>query len=513
MHQPRTMRRLAAVVPAALVALWACGDRGSTASPVSGNIAETDAGAPVTPAPPSPVADAGTDSGVLAIPYWRIERPGDSKRAWLVTPEGVRQFGLGLDGVLDPASCNGIQSYIAATTPAEEWSRVASYGFNNAGVSTAITAAPHSVTLPIAPTSDDYALRDANGNVLVTGLNGVKVADPFNPKFASGLDAMCEREVVTRRTDENLQIYYPDDEAGMFDVASPTGGVRDFRHWLWSQCPATSTPSTPQCAPHALVQFLGTKYPTLAAFNTAWGSTYASFDEVASSAAKPIPYTATCNDTCRADLATFVVDKLLTKWIFFVTNELRTADSSRLVATPRLAIGNSAQFHFWTSADTYADNGQPVDMDLLPLLGKFDVIAIDVYSANAQFEEPWLSDGIDHLVNDIGLPVIVSATGLRTKVTGWSNQTTAPAFVADQATRGANYATQLKQLAGFTQVVGVNWHTWSDHYVENDPTTQLEQGLFQCDSPDHGFTAGAPWTDALAGVKSANASVLSSIGQ
>ncbi|MBX3227609.1 MAG: hypothetical protein KIT84_14740 [Labilithrix sp.] len=426
-------------------------------------------------------AAAAPDAADAAAPrsFWHLERPPDSERAWMVSPRGERTFVLGVDGVLRADGCDGMSEHLRRSSPEREWASLTALGFNSAGAFSEIgdLDAPYSVVLSPVPRGDDRALKDASGAPLVTGRSGVKVGDPWSLGFRADLEAMLLADVRPLRDDPRLQVFYLGHETGMFEQA------RDLRPWLWSDCPATSTVPKPHCAPHALVKFLHLLYPSVAALNAAWGSSFASIEEVAT--AKPAP-----DEGARGrDLQRFVLERLLPEWVNLVLYFVRTASGRHVVAAPRLALGE-------------------LDPERASLLARFDLVALNLYSAAPTFEEPWLGDALRLLAEKTQLPVIVSETGLRARIDGWTN--TAPPLVETQAERGARYASQLAQLAAYPSVVGVHWSAWSDR---RDATAQANTGLVQCADPARGFTAGTRWPGLDAPLARANVEVGAALGR
>jgi hypothetical protein len=469
------------------------------------------------------VADAGIDArsrpeidpapNPQPSPYWHIERPPDSQRSWLVSPDGARTFVVGVDSVFRDDECAGLPAYThrAPDAAATEWKRLRDeWHFNSLGAfgNLDVDSAPFSLVVSTEPRGDDRALRDGAGNVLLNGLSRAKVGDPYNPAFAKDFQATLQETVAPHYKDKRLQIIYVGHETGMFDIAAsstngPNGGVRDFRPWIWSNCPATSTLQKPQCAPHAFLQSLATTYADIAALNLAWGTSYASFEAIT----KP---PSACNPTCASDLLHFVHDGLLPTWVNVVVGNARAFAPKHVIASPRLALGTPSTFHFFSPSDKWTDDGQSIGTyDPYPLLSKFDLVALDVYTASPTYEEPWFGDGIHKLQADSQLPAIVSEMGTQASIAGWSNQgrSLPPAFVADQATRGDHYASQLGQLAAYPDLVGAVWNGWSDRFVAADPARQIAIGLVQCDDPAHGFVAGAPWADLVSRVSAPNLAI------
>ncbi|MCB9554276.1 MAG: hypothetical protein H6705_20800 [Myxococcales bacterium] len=500
-----------------------------------------DAGAP-DPPPLSPDA------------AWRLAPPRDAAdRWWLVTPDGRRRFALGVNTVMRDADCDGLlDGWIRRMAPSRaahrEWARLSGgesggevaerpYCFDSVGAFSETNdgddssgdaylirpsaaggaGAPYGVVLHgLGPGDDDRALRDHTGAVLRGGYSGARIGDPFNPAYRADVQAEVERRVRPRRADPRLQMWFAGNEIGLFDRADrEVPGVRDLRRWIWSACPAGSTVAAPRCAPHALAAFLAERYETLAALAAAWESEYPGddFAFVVEAGPRPVPYVQSCNLACREDLQRFVHERLLPAWVALITGEIRRADPTHLVATPRLALASPAAWRFWSAHDdVWADAPAielPSDRETVRyrpwhLLGRrgdvgFDLIAVNVYTGADRFPEPWLTDGITAMHRESGLPVLVSELGVRARIEGWSNRGGAFAFVPagddvdDQRQRGAAYQGQVAQLVALPMVVGASWHAWSDRYRADDLERQINLGLVQCDDPARGHVAGQRW--------------------
>lgn len=494
-----------------------------------------------------------------ATGFWRIERPADSERTWLVSPVGNRVWVRGVNTVMRDTRrdgeprCEGIRSYIRRHTPTVaanvEWARLSDgssggytvpkpYYFTSVGafsntndfdgsggLSYMVRAkdaggagAPYSVVVTPAPRDDSYVLRNENGTIIQSGITRSKIGDPYNPAYHADLDARFAERVAPYRDDPRLMMWFLGNENGMFDKgAKGAAGVRDFRRWIWSQCPAGASIDNPTCARYAAAAFLRSRYGgDLGALNGAWDASYASFSDIVDGNRKPVPYRQHCNLTCREDLQRFVHDGLLREWVVQVTTRLRAADPNHLVATPRLALGSSAGFRFFDGTesdrpDVWVDSGTrvgrnradirytPYDLFARSGAAGFDVIAVNVYTGSAEFPRPWFTDGIHKLQQQSGLPVFISEFSVRARIPGWSNRGGAGAFVPrndslpDQQQRGQRYRAQIKQLVGFRHIVGAAWHAWSDRYMAGNDAVQINMGLVQCHDPARGHQAGRRW--------------------
>lgn len=560
-----------------LTLLVACGDDSSSTEAGGGSGAgSTTGGAGGSGASSDGGNGAGEEGGAGATggggatsegPRWHIESPADSERTWFVSPEGERVFLLGVNTVMRDKECDGILDFIRRSDPTEtanvEWARLTdgeSGGytvpkpmcFNNVGAFSDINdfdgtggdsymirtpeeggaGAPYSVVLNVGPRQTDRALKDESGAVLESGVAGVRIGDPYNPAFVADLEEMADEDVTPRRDDPNLIMWFAGNEIGIFDKGGKGEGVRDFRRWIWSDCPATSSLDDPQCAPHALGAFLADRYETLAALNTAWEASYPGDDFIAvvEGPDRPVPYVHDCNQTCREDLQRFVHDGLLTRWVEVVKEAVVSRDPTHLLSSPRLALGAASDFRFWTPASVagndvwFDDNGYAlptttggIDYDPIDLLAAFDVISINVYTGSDEFEKPWFTNGMHKLQDDSGRPVYVSEFSVRARIDGWSNRGGAGSFVPsddatdDQIQRGARYRSQIAQLVSFRRVLGAAWHAWSDRYLAADDTHQIDMGLLQCDDPPRGFVAGDRWTELTERVAETNCDIEATI--
>ncbi len=510
--------------------------------------------------------------------FWRLARPEGARRTWLVAPDGRAVFLLGVNTVMrdtrrgSRSRCDGIGAYIGRRAPSEaahvEWARLSSgasggftvprpYGFNSVGAFSETNdfddsggdsymvrapeaggaGAPYAVVVGIAPRGDDRALKDEAGNVLLAGLSDARVGDPFNPAFLDDLDARIEEEVLPRRSDPQLQMWFAGNEIGIFDVAGHgTGGVRDFRRWLWSDVPVGSSVDQPLCACHALAAFLRDRYAgSIAALNAAWETTYPDFAAIVDRGPRPVPYVHDSNARSRADLQRFVHDRLLREWVRAVTLRLRAADPNHLIASPRLALATQRAYRFWSGraqpqpdhwaeppratvgTGTVSVRYSPFDLLARDGEGGFDLVAVNAYTGASTFPEPWFSDGLNKIRGQSGLPLVISEFGVRARIDGWSNRGGAGAFVPhadsidDQRQRGQRYRSQIDQFIGLPDVIGAVWHAWSDRFMPADPSLQINLGLVQCTDPARRMRAGQRWTPTDSLIAETNQTILQRI--
>ncbi len=113
--------------------------------------------------------------------------------------------------------------------------------------------------------------------------------------------------------------------------------------------------------------------------------------------------------------------------------------------------------------------------------------------------------------------MMISEFGIRARIEGWSNRGGAPAFVPggdgadDQLQRGQRYGSQIDQFISFREVVGANWHAWSDRFNDNNERLQINLGLMQCSDAGRGMEAGRRWTPTDARIADTNRTIIQRI--
>jgi hypothetical protein len=426
-----------------------------------------------------------------AGPFWRVEKPADSKRHWLIAPDGKRVFNLGVNTVMRNKHCGGIlKDWIrrqgegkASAVAHAEWARLSTgqsggfqaskpYCFNNVGAFSETNdftskggnsflirppeqggaGAPYSTVFRVSPpdSATRYVLKDASTLRLRAGVSRTLVGDPFNPRFAAFLLDQASKEMTPRSNDPRLQMWFAGNEIGLFDRGlGGKKGVRDFRRWIWSECASTSTLDAPRCAPHALAAFLRERYGSIDALNEAWASSYSSFLDLLTKGKRPVPYTSTCGNVCRGDLQRFVHDRLLRQWIKVVTETMRKKDPNHLISTPRLAVSTPDRFKFWrgsdqSNPDVWVDDEKialPPDaggitytpFDLFPRDGAygFDLVSFNLYTGSTTHPQDWLTEGFHRIGNASKLPLYISEFSVRARIKGWANRGGYPSFVPD----------------------------------------------------------------------------------
>jgi hypothetical protein len=98
---------------------------------------------------------------------------------------------------------------------------------------------------------------------------------------------------------------------------------------------------------------------------------------------------------------------------------------------------------------------------------------------------------------------------IRAKIEAWSNKGGADSFVHNQNERGERYASQVRQFAGFRQVLGAAWHAWSDRFIPGqNESPQINMGLVKCRDTEGGMLAGDAWPDIDRQIATTNQAIL-----
>ena len=218
-----------------------------------------------------------------------------------------------------------------------------------------------------------------------------------------------------------------------------------------------------------------------------------------------------------------------------VSRRVRDGDANHLLASPRLAIATPSQYRFWNGPeDPQPERWVEPPGDRLAATARPSATARLICSATTAprvsilsrstatpalptFARPWFTDGVHKIQRESGLPTIISEFGIRARIPGWSNRGGAGAFVPsadaidDQIQRGQRYRSQLEQFIGFRHMVGAVWHAWSDRYIPDDTSLQINLGLVQCTDTRRGMNAGRRWDGPDRLIAETNRSILQRI--
>ncbi|HEX2999209.1 MAG TPA: beta-galactosidase, partial [Armatimonadota bacterium] len=294
------------------------------------DIAET-AEAPAQPIIPAytrltanPVGLRGKRTG-----FFHVERKDG--RWWVIDPAGEAFYIVGTDHVnyngmnceklgYSPYHRNVAQKYGSD----EKWAanataRLKQWGFNSLGAGCAISARhqgmAHTTFLSLG--SAFSSVSDIVPKVHWTGFPNV-----FHPRFASWCERRARQICTPEREDPWLLGYFLDNELEWYGKNGSEIGMVDevFKK------PATHS------AKQALIRFLRDRYPTIDAFNRAWGTTVTSYDALAATTEPLTPRNTAGLKDCHA-----FVRLIADRYFAATTAAIRKADPNHMILGCRFA--------------------------------------------------------------------------------------------------------------------------------------------------------------------------------
>ncbi len=337
--------------------------------------------------------------------YEWLPKPGDSTFSTAFRAGGKENFSFYVANTIRKFG----QPYDLDAFAARMIFRVRRWGFNSIGSFSAVP--PTAAKNASFPYVLSLALNEWEGIPRIPG--AWEVFDPFDAKVRSLVESQLSKTLPARASDPLLIGYFIINEPRYDELPkvlpSLTGG---------------------QACKLELVKFLGTKYKTIAAFNTAWGLGAKSFDELAGIGL------AVTTDAAKEDVKAFT--GVFLEAIFeLVTTNFRKNDRNHLLLGNRL---------------------QPVtinDEQLCRLSGKYlDVMSYNYYTYGVDKEflkkvHEWTG----------GKPMILSEFY-------WSSPRdsglTGGREVLSQQERGLIYRNYVEQAASLGFVVGIEWFTLID---------------------------------------------------
>lgn len=364
---------------------------------------------------------------------------------------------------------------------------------------------------------------------------------------------------------DTMRADYNDDYGGPY----PTTGVHDLRQYIWAEDPAGASWSNPISARWQLGHFLYDKYGTIGALNSAWGTAYSNFTDIIGLTPNgvghlpPHPQWETSNATMRGDMQDFVHDRLIYEYVRIVTEAIRTADPNHMIGM-RLAVGypinGTQRYNFygytdpstssivheqfvtgdqgWNSSVPYETRFSPWEAlkrrthpgSSVPM--GLDYLGFNVYAGHENYEQDWLAGGVNEIWNRGQIPVLISEFSLRANIRNgtsydnsypreWTNSNASKADVHglngtdDQVDRGVHYQNETSQFLVIPQIIGWNWHAWSDRiYGDGSAGGTLSAanfGFVQARDDYNSFTAGQAWTNLQDPANAANGTYVSDV--
>jgi hypothetical protein len=254
---------------------------------------------------------------------------------------------------------------------------------------------------------------------------GVRVPDPFDPRFAAAVEEAARVLAAPRRSDPFLIGYFVDNELawGMGDSANPR-----LRYGLAYGVLALGAGSP---AKTAFVSILAARYGTPERLAAAWGIRLDSWDDLRSSDFRaPLPSDA--HPEIAADLSR-LTRALADAYFRTVADTLKRHDPAHLYLGSR----------FWTRTPEVVD----------ACAQYCDVMSFNVYSHGVD-GDPWRT------LDQLGKPVIIGEFHFGSTDRGMF----APGLVdvGSEEARGSAYARYLKTVVDNPAFVGCHWFQYVD---------------------------------------------------
>ncbi|MBI4893396.1 MAG: beta-galactosidase [Acidobacteria bacterium] len=400
-----------------------------------------DPGAVTRPAPEGPLT--GGD-------FYRIQRSGDAW--WLVSPDGRPMYSTGTDGPSFRGAAAGGEmddrmralkfNSLAGWTALESWADLNQRIAANGGSPLATFRSLQTGTM------------DGSYDRLTEG--GHAFPDPFDPRWETTLRAAVRTAARPVKGKQWFVGFFADNEADHRDL---------YRHVY-----------TPNCAGR-LRAFLEKRYGDITALNLAWGTAYASFQDLIDGRPEP----ALRQGPMYEDLRLFKRE-IVRRYVETLVRVIREEAPGHLVFSNRFMLDDLGEW-----------------MDVIDLYQPFDAIGVNVYPAN-------LGAGLDaserlalELVHrKTGRPVIVTEWSIPALDSGlYSNPNTLdwsyPQAVDTQTDRARQAARVTLDLFNLPFVIGAHWFIWSDF---DSQRRQANRGLFRAD--------GTPWVALQTAIVTAN---------
>ncbi len=432
--------------------------------------------------------DSGTKLGLKATGYFHVEKTGGK---WaLVDPDGNLFFHLGVccvgpgddfttvagresayewippfDGDFKtaylPDQGNKVVSFYLANVVRKYGKpyshddlqkrmidRIRKFGFNSIG---AFTDVSHPVVDEEKfPYAAHLPMGQWNSIRAIPGIN--ETWDPYEADNVAKLDAAFAKELPSRADDPLIIGYFLVNEPAYEDVPKVVPGLKGSEH----------------ACKRALVDLLQKKYVAIDAFNTAWGTSAKSFDEL-----NDAPLAATTR-AASEDVQAFTGQ-------FFETYFKLVSDTFHKYDPHHMLIGNRLQ------------PGTINNEQLCRIAGKYlDVMSFNYYTDAVD------KDFLNRIYSWTGRPMFLSefywSAGKESGLAGGRE-------VKTQRDRGLAYRNYVEQTAALGYVVGIEWFTLIDQsatgrWFQGMSGERANTGLFS--------VVDRPWKDALDEMKKTN---------
>ncbi|ELR18241.1 EGFlike domain containing protein [Acanthamoeba castellanii str. Neff] len=367
---------------------------------------------------------------------------------WFIDPKGAKFFSHGVDVVTysGDSPAGGTSAYNAAVK--------AKFGSQSAWADSVVSRLNSWKLNTLGAWSDTvvitkglpYTRALSLGKGFDTWLGGL-FPDVFNPAWAASVMTEAQAGCSPYRNDTKLIGYFLDNEKVLNETLvyaaqmwwGPIGdrGQDDWRRpgTILDQMLISLSTTAPGRV--RAVSFLKSKYPTIQALNTAWGTTYASYDAITTIPAASTAHTTDSNNFGYLAAAQF----------FNVTRTaIRTYDPYHMLLGVRFV-------------------GAPTE-GVLRAAGEYnDVVSINSYPSTSEPSGPPTSR-ITTIYNAAKKPILIGEFAYKAADSGLPNTKGAGLLVATQALRAEGYKNYTTKLAPLPGLVGFHWFQWSDQPAE-----------------------------------------------
>lgn len=271
------------------------------------------------------------------------------------------------------------------------------------------------------------AVGTRGGFATVPGHRNGKMPDPFDPAFAKDVETQLRPKVALVKDDPACIGYF-------FDNELPWGmPTLDNEHYVLCFGALSLGPNSP--AKQAFLNFLKARYDSVAQLNAGWGTTFASWDELAA----PVKISTTIKSaTQRKDFSDFL-SLYADKYFEVVSSAIKRQDPNHLYL--------GCRFAYWFTEEAVRSAAKYAD-----------VISFNIYTWNPSTYR---------FAQQLGKPCIVGEFHFGATDRGMF---TGNITVKSQQERGESYANYVKNILSEPAFVGAHWFQYYD-----EPTTGRSQ--------------------------------------
>lgn len=438
------------------------------------------ASALAAPPPPDPGYDAwGGWRGVTSTASGRFRTERIDGVWWLVTPDGHGFYSMGVTGVRpegDYAPSLGTSPYhdnvLARYGTETAWADVAADRLADLHVNT-LGGWSRTALFPqrIAYTEVlNFAARAPIVAGAPASLSGFQVRDWYDPAFEAGADVEAALAAPCGADPWCIGVF-TDNEMGWGPGVAQALPTLDTYLLLAPGAPGKV----------AVQSFFEAQYGTVAAFNAAWGQSFASFADLQGVTSLTADFR-TDPPARQADREAFQ-NETATRYFFVVNHALRAVEPDMLILGARfLAYSTSAGV-----AQAAAPWVDVLSINYYELSDPFFALAQSTAAEFGYLVPTRFFDDLDEMARVTGKPLVVSEWTYRAADSGLPN-TWLPFFptLPTQADRADAYAGYVRRALARPYLLGIHWFKYTDFPAEgrangensNQGITDIEDDLW-----------------------------------